>query len=48
MGISQIEVMLRTLLGDQRYASVVDTLNALSLLRDEKVLLVSPRAIYIN
>lgn len=48
VGISQLEVMLRTLLGDQRYLSVVDTLNALSLLREEKVLLVNPRAIYIK
>ncbi len=48
IGASQIEVTLRTLLGDQRYGAVVDTLNALSLLRDEKVLLVSPRAIYIK
>ncbi|PCI11248.1 hypothetical protein COB72_01530 [bacterium] len=48
IGTSQIEIMLRTLLGDQRYLAVVDTLNALSLLRDEKVLLVSPRAIYIK
>ncbi len=48
VGISQLEMMLRSLLGDQRYLSVVDTLNALSLLRDEKVLLVNPRAIYIK
>ncbi len=48
IGTSQFEIMLRTLLGDQRYMSVVDTLNALSLLRDEKVLLVNPRAIYIK
>ncbi|MBL4699259.1 MAG: S49 family peptidase, partial [Phycisphaerales bacterium] len=48
IGASQIEVTLRTLLGDQRYLAVVDTLNGLSLLRDEKVLLVSPRAIYIK
>ncbi len=48
IGTSQLEVMLRSVLGDQRYLSVVDTLNALSLLRDEKVLLVNPRAIYIK
>ncbi len=48
LGTSQIEIMLRTLIGDQRYLSVVDTLNALSLLRDEKVLLVNPRALYFK
>ncbi len=44
----QFEMMLRSVLGDRRYLSVVDTLNALSLLRDEKVLLVNPWAIYIE
>ncbi len=48
IGTSQLEVMLRSVLGDRRYLSVVDTLNALLLLRDEKVLLVNPRAIYIK
>jgi protease IV len=48
MGMAQVEGMLRSVLGDQRYLSVVDTLNALSLLRDEKILLVSPRTIYIK
>lgn len=48
LGTSQLEVMLRSILGDQRYLAVVDTLNALSLLRDEKVLLVSPRAVYFK
>jgi len=44
----QFESTIRSLLGDQRYLSIVDTLNALSLLRDERVLLVSPNAIYIK
>ena len=42
MGTTQIEVTLRTLLGDRRYESVVDTLNGLALLREETVLLISP------
>ena len=42
------EAALRTMLGDQRYLAIVDTLNALSLLRDERVLLVNPTAIYIK
>lgn len=47
-GTLQLEALLKSLLGDDRYAAIVDTLNGLSLLRDERVLLVSPRAIYIK
>lgn len=46
--ISQTEIMLRSVVGDDRYNSIVDTLNGLALLRDERVLLISPRAIYIK
>src|SRR5690606_38211114 len=34
MGTIQLEMMLRSLLGDDRYTAIVDTLNGLSLLRD--------------
>ncbi|MEQ8770599.1 MAG: signal peptide peptidase SppA [Phycisphaerales bacterium] len=39
---------LRMLLGEQRFAAVRDSLAAFTLLRDENVLLVSPRAIIIR
>ena len=45
---SQTELMLRSVIGDDRYNAIVDTLNGLALLRDERVLLVSPRAIYVK
>ncbi|MGV6813779.1 MAG: S49 family peptidase [Phycisphaerales bacterium] len=45
---SQAEIMLRAMVGDARYESIVDTLNGLTLLRDEKVLLINPRALYIR
>lgn len=45
---SQAELMIRAMVGDARYESIVDTLNGLALLRDEKVLLINPRAIYIR
>ncbi len=48
IGASQIEVTLRTLLGDRRYESVVETLNGLALLRDESVLLINPNALIIR
>jgi protease IV len=48
IGGSQLELMLRSLLGNERYSSIVDTLNGLALLRDEKVLLISPRVLYIK
>jgi protease IV len=46
--ILQLEVMLRGLLGEQRYNACVETLNALMLLRDEHVLLVNPRTMFIK
>jgi len=46
--INPFETMLRSLLGESRYEAIVDSLNAISLLQDEKVLLVNPRVIYIR
>ena len=46
--INPFESVLRSVLGEARYESVVDTLNALTLLEKEKVLLVNPRVIYIR
>ncbi|MFG0313900.1 MAG: hypothetical protein ACF8LL_06925 [Phycisphaerales bacterium] len=46
--INPFESVLRTMLGEARYESVVDTLNALTLLEREKVLLVNPRVIHIR
>ncbi len=48
VGQSQIETTLRMLLGEQRYLSVVDELNGMMLMRDEHVLLVTPRALFIR
>lgn len=48
IGNTQIESTLRTLLGDRRYESIVDTLNGLMLLRDESVLLISPNAFIVR
>lgn len=48
ISINPFEPVLRGLLGEDRYESVVDTLNALTLLDKEKVLLVNPRVIYIR
>ncbi len=48
VGINPIESVLRSLLGEQRYLSAVDTINALMQLREEKVLLVSPRVLYFR
>ena len=48
IGQSQIEMTLRTLLGEKRYLSVVDQLNGMMLMRDEPVLLVTPRALLIR
>lgn len=46
--INPFESVLRTMLGEARYESIVDTLNALTLLEREKVLLVNPRVIHIR
>lgn len=46
--LNPAESVLRSVLGEQRYMAIVDTLNAMMLLRDERVLLVSPRAWYIR
>ncbi|MEM7628190.1 MAG: S49 family peptidase [Planctomycetota bacterium] len=46
--IGEFAGALRGLLGEQRYSAVVDQLNAISLLRDERVLLVAPRAIIVR
>ncbi|MBO6739330.1 MAG: S49 family peptidase [Phycisphaerales bacterium] len=46
--INPLESVLRTMLGEARYESVVDTLNALALLERERVLLVNPRVIHIR
>ena len=48
VNLNPLESMLRSLLGDSRYNAVVDSLNAITLLRDEKVLLVNPRVIYFR
>lgn len=48
MNINPFESVLRTMLGEARYQSVVDTLNALMLLDQEKVLLINPRVIHIR
>lgn len=48
VGYSQFEAALRTLLGDDRYLSVVNQLNAMLLLRDEQVLLIHPSAMSIR
>jgi len=39
---------VREIMGPERFDAIVDQLNALTLLRDEPVLLVSPRAIHIR
>lgn len=46
--INPFEPVLRSLLGNARYESAVETLNALSLLERERVLLVNPRVIFIR
>lgn len=43
--INPVETALRAVLGDDRYTQVVDQLNAITLLRNERVLLVSPSAL---
>lgn len=48
IGQSQIETTLRMLLGEHRYLSVVDELNGMMLMRDEHVLLISPKALIIR
>ena len=48
MGFAQIESLARSILGQDRYDAAVDTLNALSLLRDERVLLVNPRILFFK
>jgi len=40
-----IESSLRVFLGDARYDAIIDQLNAMMLLREERVLLVNPRAL---
>lgn len=48
IGSAQIESLARSILGQDRYDAAVDTLNALSLLRDERVLLVNPRILFFK
>jgi protease-4 len=48
VNINPFESVLRAMLGEARYESVVDSLNALMLLDKEKVLLVNPRVIHIR
>jgi len=48
VNLNPIESVLRTMLGDARYSAIVDSLNALTLLQHEKVLLVNPRVIYFR
>lgn len=43
-----VEGVLRSVLGEERYLSAVDTLNAMMLLDKERVLLVSPRVLYFR
>lgn len=43
-----VGAMLRGLLGEQRYRSVVDSLNGITLLQREPVLLINPRTIIIR
>ncbi len=45
---SELVEALRMLMGEERFAAVRDSLAALTLLRDEHVLLVSPRALIIR
>lgn len=48
VNLNPLETVLRSMLGEDRYSSIVDSLNALTLLQDEKVLLVNPRVIYFR
>ncbi len=48
VSINPLESVLRAMLGESRYNAIVDSLNALALLQDEKVLLVNPRVIFIR
>ncbi|MFG0245239.1 MAG: S49 family peptidase [Phycisphaerales bacterium JB052] len=48
VSFNPFEKMMRSLLGESRYNAIVDSLNAISLLQDEKVLLVNPRVIYFR
>ncbi len=48
VNFNPFEKMLRSMLGESRYNAIVDSLNAISLLQDEKVLLVNPRVIYFR
>ncbi len=45
---SELVEAMRLLLGEDRFAAVRDALGAMTLLRDENVLLVSPRAIIVR
>lgn len=48
INLNPFESVLRTMLGAERYESIVDSLNALMLLDKERVLLVSPRVIHFR
>ncbi len=48
VNLNPLEAVLRSMLGEARYGAIVDSLNGLSLLREEKVLLVNPRVIYFR
>jgi protease-4 len=48
VNLNPLEAVLRSMLGEARYDSIVDSLNALTLLQNERVLLVNPRVIHIR
>lgn len=47
-GVGELGAAMRAVLGEQRFNAVVDQLNGMMLLRDERVLLVAPRAIVVR
>lgn len=48
VSVNPVEATLRAVLGEDRYTAIVDQLNAMMLLRDEKVLLVSPHVFIVR
>ncbi|MFK7882934.1 MAG: S49 family peptidase [Phycisphaerales bacterium] len=48
IGPASLGSMLRKLIGDARYEAAVDTLNGITLLQNEPVLLINPRTIFIR
>ena len=48
LGPASVGAALQGLIGEQRYQAAVDTLNGITLLQKEPVLLINPRMIYIR